>query len=222
MDYIIDTLPNNYIIYQDKDQNNYTQDSLLLFNFININKNCEKILELCCGNGIISLLLSEKTNKEILALDIQPKNITLFNHSIKANNITNIITKELDINGVHKSIGANMYDLIICNPPYFKIPNKDHKTNQLTSYSIARHELCLTFEALVKEVKTLISNKGKFVFIHLVSRYNEIIKILLANNLNIYKIQFIYTNNNEASRMIIECGKSKNTHTKILYPIFIK
>lgn len=214
-------LANNLVIYQDNNQNNYTQDSLLLVDFININKKCNKILELCAGNGPISMLLTNKTDISISSVELQEKNVELFTKSIKHNKIDNQITIYHDnVIDINQKIGANCWDLIVCNPPYYKV-DTDTKIHKKDALGIARHELELTFEQLVKEVKTLLSNKGKFVFIHVAIRFDELIKTLHEYNFHISRIQFIYTNNKEASRVLVECVKHDSVHTKILPPTTI-
>ena len=46
-----------YII-QSKNQFNFSLDSVLLPNFVTINKNCTNILDIGCGNAPIPLILS--------------------------------------------------------------------------------------------------------------------------------------------------------------------
>lgn len=217
---IKDTLPNNKIIYQLPDQNNYTQDSLLLANFISINKKCNAILELCCGNGPISLMLNEET-VPIVGIDIQPDNIELFKQSCLENNLHNIYPIVGDINRIEEILPANSWDLIICNPPYFRY-NEDTRVSNKQSSSIARHEILIDFETIVSKTKTLLSNKGKFIFIHITDRLDEIIKTLYKYNFSIAKMLFIYTDEQDAKRVIIEAVKHDNVHTKVMPSIFAK
>lgn len=217
---IKDTLPNNKIIYQLPDQNNYTQDSLLLANFISINKKCSAILDLCCGNGPISLMLNEETIP-IVGIDIQPDNIELFKQSCQENNLHNIYPIVGDINRIEEILPANSWDLIVCNPPYFKY-NEEVRVSNKQSSSIARHEILIDFETIVSKTKTLLSNKGKFIFIHITDRLDEIIKTLYKYNFSIAKMQFIYTNEQDAKRVIIEAVKHYNVHTKVMPSIFVK
>ena len=58
-------------IYQNPEMFNFSLDSVLLPNFITINKNIEKILDIGCGNAPIPLILSTKTEAEIIGIEIQ-------------------------------------------------------------------------------------------------------------------------------------------------------
>ena len=208
-------------IFQNNIMNNYTNDSLLLFNFIKVNKKMNNFLDLCTGNGPLPLLLSTITSKKILGIELQKNNVLLANKSINYNKLENQIEIiEGNVININKIIGQNKYDLICANPPYYNY-NENANVSPNDALCLARHEKELTFEQLIKEVKTLLSNKGKFVFIHITERFNEILNILIKYNLYISRIQFIYNKkNNNSYRMLIEVCKNKNVKTIIVPPIY--
>ena len=55
----------NLKIVQDNEMFNFSLDSVLLPNFVTINKNINQILDIGCGNAPIPLILSTKTNANI-------------------------------------------------------------------------------------------------------------------------------------------------------------
>ena len=61
----------NLKIYQNTDMFNFSLDSVLLPGFIKINKNTKKILDIGTGNAPIPLILSTKTNAQIIGIEIQ-------------------------------------------------------------------------------------------------------------------------------------------------------
>ena len=58
-------------IVQNKDYFNFSLDSILLPNFIQINPTTKKILDLCTGNAPIPLVLALKTDAKIYGVEIQ-------------------------------------------------------------------------------------------------------------------------------------------------------
>ena len=58
-------------IMQDNEMFNFSLDSVLLPNFVTLNKKITKILDIGCGNAPIPLILSTKTNAEITGVEIQ-------------------------------------------------------------------------------------------------------------------------------------------------------
>lgn len=62
---------NNLKIYQNTDWFLFSLDSILLPNFVTINKNAKTIMDLGTGNAPIPLILSTKTKARIIGIEIQ-------------------------------------------------------------------------------------------------------------------------------------------------------
>ena len=54
---------------------NFSLDSVLLPNFVTINKKINKILDIGCGNAVIPMILSQKTDALITGVEIQKKSL---------------------------------------------------------------------------------------------------------------------------------------------------
>ena len=68
----VDTVSKNYKILQKVDHYSMSTDSFLLPYFANVPKSFKKnIIELCSGNGGISIILREKSDAKIEMLEIQ-------------------------------------------------------------------------------------------------------------------------------------------------------
>lgn len=57
-------------IVQNTQMFNFSLDSVLLPNFVTLNKNIKNILDIGCGNAPIPLILSTKTNALITGVEI--------------------------------------------------------------------------------------------------------------------------------------------------------
>ena len=122
-----DVLGYNLKIYQDDSYFSFTIDSVILANFVNLRLKDKRVLDLGSGNGIVSLLLSLRFSKCIDAVEIQKNLALLSNESIKYNNLEDRIkVYNEDVKDYcKKNIGV--YDLILCNPPYFEVTDKSVK-----------------------------------------------------------------------------------------------
>lgn len=208
-------------IVQDNEMFNFSLDSVLLPNFVTINKKIEKILDIGCGNAPIPLILSTKTDAKITGVEIQKEVFDLALESIKINNKENqinIINK--DINEYYKEIETDSFDVITCNPPFFKyietsnINKNDYKT-------IARHEVKLNLNQLFTIAKKLLKNNGVIAIVHRPERFVEIVEEMKKNNIEPKKVQFVYPKKNlEANIMLIEGSKNGNPGLKILPPVY--
>ena len=71
-------------IYQDDDFFCFSLDSVILANYCNIRLSDKNICDLCTGNGVIPLILSKRTDKNIYCVEIQ-KNICDLNFHMTIN-----------------------------------------------------------------------------------------------------------------------------------------
>ena len=211
----------NLKIIQDNEMFNFSLDSVLLPNFVTLNKNITKILDIGCGNAPIPLILSTKTDAIITGVEIQKEVYEMAVDSVKLNNKQeqiNIINK--DINDYSKEIETDTFDVITCNPPFFKyietsnINKNDYKT-------IARHEVKLNLNQLFTIAKKLLKNNGVIALVHRPERLVEIIEEMKKNNIEPKRVQFVYPKKNmEANIMLIEGSKNGKPGLKILPPLY--
>ena len=210
----------NMYIIQDTDMFNFSLDSVLLPNFVTINKKTKKILDIGSGNAPIPLILSTLTDAQIMAVEIQKDVYELGKESIKINKLENRIDFiNADINELYKEIDTETFDVITCNPPYFKV-NESSNLNDSEYKTIARHEIKLDLEKLFKIAKKLLKNKGNIAIVHRPERLSDIICEMKKNNIEPKRIQFVHPNiNSEANILLIEGTKNGNPGVKILPPL---
>ena len=72
----------NLKIYQYKKYFKFSLDSILLAEFVKINKITQNILDLCTGNAAVPLILSTKTKAHIDGFEIQKEIFELAKESI--------------------------------------------------------------------------------------------------------------------------------------------
>lgn len=221
MKVINDLLGYNLKIVQDTDYFNFSLDSILLYNFLNIKKDM-KIIDLCSGNCPIPLLLSKKINNKIIAVELQKEIYELGRESIEINNLNNKIELlNMDAKKITEKYDTDTFDLITCNPPYFKI-NEETKKNDNVIKSIARHEIEITLEDIIIIARKLLKNNGSIVLVHRPERLTDIIVLMKKYNISPKRIQFIYPKENSESNMIlIEGTKNGNNAVKVMEPLII-
>ena len=192
-------------IYQDTEMFNFSLDSVLLPNFITINKGITNILDIGTGNAPIPLILSTKTDCPITAVEIQGDVYNLAKKSVEYNKLQNQINVvNADINELYSNLESDSFDIITCNPPFFKI-KKDSNLNDSDYKTIARHEVKLNLEQLLKISKKLLKNGGILGMVHRPDRLVDIIDEMRKHNIEPKRIRFIYPRiNQEANILLIE------------------
>ena len=208
-------------IVQNTQMFNFSLDSVLLPNFVTLNKNIKNILDIGCGNAPIPLILSTKTNALITGVEIQKEVYDLAVKSVKINNLEkqiNIINA--DINEIYNQFETESFDVITCNPPFFKVSAKSN-LNKSDYKTIARHEIKLNLDDIFKISKKLLKNNGYVAIVHRPERLLDILNSMQKYNIEPKKIQFIYPKTNmEANILLVEGMKNGKKGLKVLNPIY--
>ena len=208
-------------IIQNKDYFNFSLDSVLLPYFVEIKTNTKKILDLCTGNAPIPLILSTKTNAEIIGIEIQKEIYELAKQSIKINNIKNVEIINKDVKNIINDYETDTFDIITCNPPYFKI-NDGSIINDNDIKSLARHELSINLEDIIKISRKLLKNNGSLYLVHRTERLIDILNSMRNFNIEPKRIQFIYPKKDSNSNLVlIEGRKNGKSGLKLLNPIIV-
>lgn len=210
----------NLKIYQDTDMFNFSLDSVLLPNFITIPKNTKNIMDIGTGNAPIPLILSTKTKAKIIGVEIQKEVSDLAKKSVELNNLKDQITIiNEDINNLKDKYPSDYFDIITCNPPFFKV-EEESKLNKNDYKTIARHEVTLNLDQICEIAKKLLKNGGTLAIVHRPERLTDILHFFRKYNLEPKKIRFIHPKKNkEANILLIEGKKNGKSGLKVLTPI---
>lgn len=173
---------NNLFIIQDTKGYCFTSDAVALANFIKV-KSGGKLVDLCSGSGVIGILASakNKVSKTIL-VEIQDNLSDMSRRSIEYNKLANIEVINSPLQNISKSIGVGVYDAVVCNPPYKK-SGTTKLLNENESIAIARHEITVTLEEIIKEANALLKFGGEFYIINKEERLTDMIVLLRKYNL---------------------------------------
>ena len=208
-------------IYQDTDYFNFSIDSMLLAAFPKMTKRIKKVCDLCSGNAPIPLYLSLRFDGEIIGVEIQKHSYDLGMMSIKENKLENRI-KMINSNliGISNELGLHTFDLVTCNPPFFKIGSNN--INPLDSKAIARHEISATLDDIVKEASLLLNNNGHFVMVHRPDRLIEILDTFRKYKIEPKRLQFVYPKvGMECNHILIDGVKDGNSGLRVLNPLYV-
>lgn len=208
----------NLKIYQDNESFVFSLDSVLLPKFIDIPKTTKRILDIGTGNAPIPLVLSTRTDAKIVGVEIQSDMAELAKKSVEENKLEHqieIINK--DIKGT--DFEAESFDIVLSNPPYFKVDENSYLSEK-KSKLIARHEVSLDLESLVKISAKYLKHNGVFGLVHRPERLADIIQVCRAYKLEVKKIQFVYPKKGEeANIVLVEAIKNGKAGLKVLEPI---
>jgi tRNA1Val (adenine37-N6)-methyltransferase len=122
---------------------------------------CEKALDVGAGSGIISIMLAQRCDAYITAIEIDEE------ASLQAHENFDACPWHHRLKSIHSSFQDftnqmnDQFDLIISNPPYFRNSLKA----QEKSRNIARHNETLTYEILIEGSLKLLKPEGRLAVI---------------------------------------------------------
>ena len=162
-------------IIQDPSRFCFGMDAVLLSAYVQMKK-ARRGLDLGTGNGIIPILLSDRTDcLHLTGLEIQPASADLARRSVALNGLQDRISiVEGDIKEADRIFAAASFDFITCNPPYRTVGSgrvsgsaaaaegSMGKAEELDPRAIARNELLCTFDDVARAASRLRRPGGHF------------------------------------------------------------
>ncbi|HEC2156172.1 tRNA1(Val) (adenine(37)-N6)-methyltransferase [Staphylococcus delphini] len=183
----------------------FSTDALLLGHFTEVRKR-DRILDMCAGNGVIPLLLSDKGNNVITGVEIQPQLVNMAERSIQYNHLEDRITMvEMDINALVQAYAPAQFDLITCNPPYFKANQTNQ--HQLEAHKIARHEIFCTLDDCLRVSNHLLKEGGRIVMVHRAERMLDLFESMRHYRIEPKRLHMIYSKPGKAAQTIVVEGR---------------
>lgn len=212
----------NRKIFQDTDCFSFSLDSIMLANFATIRLKDKKIVDLGCGNGVIPLIMSLRCNKKIIGVELQSKLADMAKRSVDYNGLNDVIEIiNINMKDYVSDETFESFDLITCNPPYFKVNDKNFFNDNIEKV-IARHEVEITLSELMIIVKKLLKNNGNFAIVHRTDRLMEILSEFRKNNIEPKRVRFVHEKSNKESTLVlIEGQKNGKVGLKVENPFIL-
>lgn len=164
----------NLFLLQKEKGFRFGTDAVLLSHFTNL-KNRESVIDYCSGSGIIPHLFAGKTkSNKIFGVEIQKDYADMAKRSVLMNQLEDRVSIfQGDIRDIEfiKSLGK--FDVVSVNPPYKK--NSSGIENLDESLKIARHEVTLNLDDVVKAASVSLKDNGRICMVHRPERLLDIV-----------------------------------------------
>ena len=204
-------MPNPYFnfkqfsINQDKCAMKVNTDGVLLGAWCTT-ENTNNILDIGTGTGLIALMLAQKSEAEIVAIEIDE------NAAIQAQENVSQSKWYNRIKVIHESFqefsesSNEKFDLIVSNPPYFV----DSLKAPTATRNMARHTDNLSHKDLFRHSANLLAKNGRLCLILPISEGLSGIKLASELNLFCHKLVYVYPKIGvKAKRLLLEFGLTK-------------
>lgn len=209
----------NRVVYQSEDGYKFSQDSVLLANLSNVYKT-DRVLELGCGNGIVSVLTAlKKKPRNITAIEIQPSEAALAKLNAEINGLNETIEIiNADVRAIKSVIKAESFDKVLCNPPYFdkerytKNNEFDSGNGSITDFDnsreISRHAKNGGLNDFISAARYALKYGGDLYIICKAARLADLMCLLKENSLEPKHAVLIYPKpSKEPDTIIIKARK---------------
>ncbi|MBE7023342.1 MAG: tRNA1(Val) (adenine(37)-N6)-methyltransferase [Ruminococcaceae bacterium] len=198
---------NNLRLIQNPEWFCFGVDAVLLADFASKTvKKGARVMDFCTGNGIIPILMSEKSQAEHLSgLEIQGCVAEMAGRSVLMNELEDKIHIETgDLCEAVDMFGREAFDNITCNPPYKE--NHGGLKNATDVVTVARHEIFCTLENIIDVSSKCLKPYGKLCMIHRPERLADIICLMRQYRIEPKRLRFVHPSPAKTANMILVEG----------------
>lgn len=218
---IDDLLTHELKIIQSDEVFCFSMDAVLLARFASVPKR-GRVMDLCTGNGAIPLIMSTRSSEAVLeGLEIQERLYDMASRNVLLNGLEKRIRIVCgDVREAVSLFGCGQYDLITCNPPY--LPKASGEVNERDHFAIARHELLLTLEDVIRVSSQLLKNGGKLALVHRATRLIDIVTLMRQYRIEPKKMRFVHPRRHaEPNMVLIEGTRNGRPELRIQPPLIV-
>jgi tRNA1Val (adenine37-N6)-methyltransferase len=199
----------------------FSIDALLLARFAEP-RPMDRIVDLGTGCGIIPLILIFRHHAEkVIGVEIQPSLAELARRNVALNRLSaRIKILEEDLRSLQGRNWRGSFDLVLSNPPYRKVGAG--RVNPRLERALARHEIKVTLEDIIRSARDLLREKGRLALIYPASRAADLIDRMREFHLEPKRLQFVHSHlQDEARLLLVEGLKEGRPQVQVLPPLFL-
>jgi len=202
-------------LYQPTNGYAYNSDSIFLYDFISGFQPKGSLLDVGCGVGIVSLLLSRDFNLSTTIIDKQKSMLIYAKHNYKINNleVDAYLGDFIDFSEEKK------FDFVVSNPPFYDSAVIQSENEHL---NIARYAHHLPIFDFIAKVKKVLKPRGRFIFCYDAKQIDRLLHSLKDNKINPEVLRFVHSKIDRESKLVmISARMNSKSLTKIMPPLIV-
>ena len=202
-------------LYQPTKGYAYNSDSIFLYDFISSFQPKGSLLDVGCGVGIISLLLSRDFKLSTTIIDKQKSMLIYAKHNYQINN--------LEVNAYLGDFiefsEDKKFDFVVSNPPFYDSAVIQSENEHL---NIARYAHHLPISEFIAKVKKVLKPRGRFIFCYDAKQIDRLLSALKENKINPEVLRFVHSKINRESKLVMISARiNSKSLTKIMPPLIV-
>lgn len=196
-------------------------DAVLLSDFAKIRKN-DLVMDFCTGTGVLPILLYGKSQaKGIMGIELQDEFAEMARRSVALNKIEDKVTiLQGDIREEKLLKSLPKFNVVTVNPPYKK--ENSGIINEKDALTIARHEVSLNLEEVIRGARIVLKDQGRFYMIHRPERLADILTLMRKYRIEPKRLRMVYPNTKKAPTMVLVEGlRDGGEFLKVEAPLYV-
>ena len=196
-------------------------DAVLLSDFAKIRKN-DLVMDFCTGTGVLPILLYGKSQaKGIMGIELQDEFAEMARRSVALNKIEDKVTiLQGDIREEKLLKSLPKFNVVTVNPPYKK--ENSGIINEKDALTIARHEVSLNLEEVIRGARTVLKDQGRFYMIHRPERLADILTLMRKYRIEPKRLRMVYPNTKKVPTMVLVEGlRDGGEFLKVEAPLYV-
>jgi len=202
-------------LYQPTQGYAYNSDSIFLYDFVSSFQPKGTLLDVGCGVGIVSLLLTRDFNVASTIIDKQEAMLKYAIHNYKLNklDVKSFLGDFVELTEEEK------FDFIVSNPPFYDSNVTQSENEHL---NIARYAQHLPIEPFIAKVKKILKPRGHFIFCYDAKQVDRLLHTLKNYKLNPEVIRFVHSKIDRDSKLVmISARMNSKSLMKVMPPLIV-
>lgn len=164
------------------------------------------VIDMGTGCGVVALLMARRCESlTVYGVELQAELASLARENVSINRLqdrVNII--QGDINRLRGDTFPRPADLIVTNPPYYKLASG--RLNPDDQRAVARHELRLNLEQLLAGVKRFLRTGGRLVCVYACERLTDLLAEMRRVGVEPKRLRLVHGRVSDDARLCIVEG----------------
>ena len=187
-------------LIQKKQGYRFGLDAVLLAHFAQARRG-DRVLDLCCGNGVVPVLLAARQEGLTLTgVEIVPETAQLARRNGRLNGLVFRVIAG-DLCRLSQLLPGERFDLITANPPY--LPLGRGKLPPDRERALARHEVACTLQDVVAAAAGALVPGGRFCLVYRAQRQTELLRALAEAGLVLGRFQQVLPRAGAPARLVL-------------------
>lgn len=198
----------------------YGVDAVILADFAS-KKRAERIADLGTGTGIIPLILSHKTDAELIyGIEYQQESFQRAQRNAELNGLSDRVHfLQANVAGF-SGLEEGWADAVTANPPYMQ--SCGGMTNDNRAKTIARHETVGSLEDFIACACRLLRSRGDFYMVHRPSRLVDIFSLCRKYLLEPKEMRLVAPMQGQIPNIVLlHCVKNGGRELRLLPPLYV-